>query len=147
MDETDRRTNETIARACGVDLTEYPAHDWATNGKGRIDYLAYEAAYHNGPVCKRCGHSYCKHCSRDGAEKRLPCRTPLPDYIADPARLPEMWALCKAKGWAWAFGDGPKKGACGSVVVGPTSHTIYADDPQRAFASALAAALESEEGG
>lgn len=51
---------------------EYPAHDWERNADGEIDTFAFDTDYHNGPVCKRCGYSFCVYCDPDGYEKK-PC--------------------------------------------------------------------------
>lgn len=51
---------------------EYQKHDWQTTEDGEIDIFAFEYDYHNGPVCKRCGYSYCIHCLPDGRENG-PC--------------------------------------------------------------------------
>lgn len=54
----------------------YPTHDWIRDG-GDIDFFAFESSYHNGPVCKRCGFSYCEHCEEDKSpeyfDKEHPC--------------------------------------------------------------------------
>lgn len=41
---------------------EYPEHDWETDEDGNIDEWAMSDGFHNGPVCKRCYHSFCIHC-------------------------------------------------------------------------------------
>jgi hypothetical protein len=30
------------------------------------DEFAYSVGYHNGPRCKNCGYSFCKHCKPNG---------------------------------------------------------------------------------
>lgn len=45
---------------------EYPEHDWETDADGKIDEWAMSYEYHNGPVCKRCYHSFCIHCEPNG---------------------------------------------------------------------------------
>lgn len=50
---------------------EYPEHQWIRNENGNIDHFAMEVGYCNGPVCKRCGYSFCEHCEPDGWDKRL----------------------------------------------------------------------------
>ena len=45
---------------------EYPEHDWITDEDGKIDEWAMSYEYHNGPVCKRCYHSFCIHCEPNG---------------------------------------------------------------------------------
>ena len=51
---------------------EYPEHDWQTDEDGKIDEWAMEYDFHNGPACKRCGYSFCKHCEPNGWNKQ-PC--------------------------------------------------------------------------
>ena len=45
---------------------EYPEHDWKTDEDGKIDEWAMSYEFHNGPVCKRCYHSFCIHCEPNG---------------------------------------------------------------------------------
>lgn len=45
---------------------EYPEHDWETDEDGKIDEWAMSYEYHNGPVCKKCYHSFCIHCEPNG---------------------------------------------------------------------------------
>ena len=51
---------------------EYPEHQWRRKENGEIDDFAMEIGYHNGPVCERCGYSFCEHCEPDGYDKG-PC--------------------------------------------------------------------------
>ena len=51
---------------------EYPEHDWARKANGDIDDFAFEVDFHNGPMCERCGYSFCIHCDPDGWNKE-PC--------------------------------------------------------------------------
>lgn len=51
---------------------EYPEHQWRRKENGEIDDFAMEFGYHNGPVCERCGYSFCEHCEPDGYDKG-PC--------------------------------------------------------------------------
>ena len=51
---------------------EYPEHDWIRDENGEIDEWAAENGYHNGPLCKRCYHSFCIYCNPDGY-KDTPC--------------------------------------------------------------------------
>lgn len=41
---------------------EYDKHDWYKDEDGNIDEFAFEWAFHNGVVCKRCQKTYCVHC-------------------------------------------------------------------------------------
>lgn len=55
---------------------EWQEHDWYRNKDGSIDFFASEDDHHNGPLCRRCYHSFCEHCvhSVDKAlEEDLPC--------------------------------------------------------------------------
>lgn len=54
---------------------EYPEHFWKRKEDGEIDEFAYEGDFHNGPVCVRCGDSFCKHCEPDGYETHRHCVT------------------------------------------------------------------------
>lgn len=38
-------------------------HDWYKDEDGNIDEWAWESGYHNGVICKRCGESFCVHCT------------------------------------------------------------------------------------
>jgi hypothetical protein len=51
---------------------EYPEHDWETDEDGKIDEWAMSYEYHNGPMCKRCYHSFCIHCEPNGWNDK-PC--------------------------------------------------------------------------
>jgi hypothetical protein len=64
----------------GIDFGSVPEHDWKKDSDGKIDELAMENGYHNGPVCKRCGHSYCVNCDPDGDSE--PCVVEVGDYSA-----------------------------------------------------------------
>lgn len=50
---------------------EYPEHDWELDEKGRVDEFVLDLDYHNGPMCKRCGWSFCEHCNPEGW--KTPC--------------------------------------------------------------------------
>lgn len=45
---------------------EYPEHDWETDEDGKIDEWVMSYEFHNGPMCKRCYHSFCIHCEPNG---------------------------------------------------------------------------------
>lgn len=45
---------------------EFPEHDWYRTEDGEIDEFAMSVGFHNGPVCKRCGYSFCHWCEPDG---------------------------------------------------------------------------------
>lgn len=53
--------------------TEYPEHIWRKDENGEIDEWAMEYEYHQGPVCERCGDSFCIHCEPDGYETHRKC--------------------------------------------------------------------------
>lgn len=86
---TDEQVNEAIAELRGVDITSYPEHDWERNEDGSIDIFGMESEFHNGPLCIRCGYSYCHHCTppEKGDLAQLPCRADIPDYT-------HSWELC-----------------------------------------------------
>jgi hypothetical protein len=37
-------------------------HVLALDDEGKVDRFAYSEGFHNGPVCTRCGDSFCIHC-------------------------------------------------------------------------------------
>ena len=47
---------------------EWKTHSWRKDDDGSIDDWAYESSdsIHHGPVCKRCGYSFCVLCDEDG---------------------------------------------------------------------------------
>ena len=45
---------------------EYPEHDWYRNEDGTINGSAMDCDTHSGPMCKRCGDSFCVFCEPDG---------------------------------------------------------------------------------
>lgn len=51
---------------------EYPEHDWERDEDGEIDEFAMNYEFHNGPMCKRCGYSFCEHCKPNGWNEE-PC--------------------------------------------------------------------------
>ncbi len=38
-------------------------HDWYKDEDGKVDEWAWESGFHNGVICKRCGESFCVHCT------------------------------------------------------------------------------------
>lgn len=118
MTEDDRQTNERIARACG----------WAP-----------------------CVYGWCRMCGPNHDTAQTPR---VPDYLADPSRLPEMEKLCEDRGWSiYTFNTLDHPGGSARTRVVRLS-CMYkglrsrADGTttQRAFARALDAALQAEEG-
>lgn len=149
MTDDDRRTNETIAKACGYTwrrTLEDGAYTYFFAGPGST---LWEFCQGPTPEEVAAWGGYDSNLFRGSFAL-------CPDYLADPARLPEMWALCREKGQnhgctyndsegayiAFVYYDGPRDWA----MMRPKK-TAADDDPQRAFARALADALESEEGG
>lgn len=51
---------------------EFPEHQWRRTESGEIDTFAMSYEYHNGPMCERCGYSFCEHCEPDGYDEE-PC--------------------------------------------------------------------------
>ena len=45
---------------------EHAEHDWKTDKAGKIDEFAMDCGFHHGPACKRCGYTFCEHCSPNG---------------------------------------------------------------------------------
>lgn len=43
-------------------------HVWKTDEDGDVDTFAMSYEFHNGPVCVRCGYSYCHHCDHGPKE-------------------------------------------------------------------------------
>ena len=41
-------------------------HKWIKGSDGENDIFQYEAGYHNGPKCARCGFYFCHHCNPEG---------------------------------------------------------------------------------
>lgn len=46
----------------------YEHHDWYRNADGSIDDWYLDVGFHNGPMCKRCFHSFCVNCVEDYKE-------------------------------------------------------------------------------
>lgn len=51
---------------------EFSEHQWRRTEEGKIDEFAMYVDYHNGPVCERCGYSFCEHCEPNGWDEE-PC--------------------------------------------------------------------------
>ena len=49
----------------------YRHHDWQRTEDGSIDDMAFDVDFHNGPMCQRCGYSFCIHCEDDNVETLL----------------------------------------------------------------------------
>lgn len=45
---------------------EYDEHEWKKNADGEPDEWAWMFDIHNGPVCERCGFSFCEGCNPNG---------------------------------------------------------------------------------
>lgn len=43
-------------------------HTWKKTDNGEIDTFAEAYEFCNGPVCERCGYSFCVHCNPEGYE-------------------------------------------------------------------------------
>jgi hypothetical protein len=75
---TKREANRIIAeRIMGIDSEKFEGlgtHEWYLNDDGEIDTSAYYEENHNGPMCMRCGYSYCHHC-QDGPDERIMCKS------------------------------------------------------------------------
>lgn len=44
----------------------YDEHEWRNNADGEPDEWAWMFDIHNGPVCERCGFSFCEGCNPHG---------------------------------------------------------------------------------
>ena len=51
--------------------SEYPEHNWKKDRYGEIDEMAWDAGFHNGPVCLRCNCAFCISC--ETYEEQDPC--------------------------------------------------------------------------
>lgn len=58
-----------------VDFGEWDEHIWRLDDKGEIDMYGMEFDGHSGPICDRCGYSYCKYCrlETDISSDHPPC--------------------------------------------------------------------------
>lgn len=83
--KTDAEINHLVAeQVMGLDITKKSEHTWKRREHGTIDNFAMENGYHNGPVCTRCGYSFCEHCDEDGYTTTS-CQAHISDYCNDPA--------------------------------------------------------------
>lgn len=51
---------------------EFSEHQWRRTAEGKIDEFAMYVDCHSGPVCERCGYSFCEHCEPNGWNEE-PC--------------------------------------------------------------------------
>lgn len=51
---------------------EFSDHQWRRTAEGKIDEFAMYVDCHSGPVCERCGYSFCEHCEPNGWNEE-PC--------------------------------------------------------------------------
>lgn len=51
---------------------EFAEHKWRRTKDREIDDFAMSFDYHNGPICERCGYTFCVYCEPDGWDKQ-PC--------------------------------------------------------------------------
>lgn len=63
---------------------EYSDHLWKKDENGNVDEWAMEFDYHQGPVCERCGHSFCIHCEPNGYMTHKKC-------VVDKYKCPKCW--------------------------------------------------------
>lgn len=63
----------------GVDFGEWPQHDWKKDASGEDVHWNNGHCY--GPICLRCGHSFCVGCDPDLEEQA--CRRDPPAYSTD----------------------------------------------------------------
>lgn len=49
---------------------EFAEHKWIRTKDGEIDDMAMSFDYHNGPICERCGYTFCVLCEPDGWNKK-----------------------------------------------------------------------------
>ena len=45
-------------------VTNPRGHQWKTDEEGKIDFFVMEAEFHNGPMCVKCGFTFCEHCDQ-----------------------------------------------------------------------------------
>lgn len=46
------------------DIIDSPmGHKWVTDEDGEVDFSAHSIGFHNGPVCAKCGYSFCMFCT------------------------------------------------------------------------------------
>lgn len=68
-------------------------HKWKRYSDGTIDCFAgVDCGYHNGPLCLKCGFSFCEHCDPKGYDSECS----VPDYICTVcgSEASEKWNFC-----------------------------------------------------
>ena len=63
----------------GVDFGTFSEHEWMKDEYGDVDDSAWTSGYCSGPVCVRCGHTYCIHCNND-EDKHTLCKEEVLGY-------------------------------------------------------------------
>ncbi len=58
---------------------ENKKHLWKLDSEKNVDEWAFSEGYHNGPMCVKCGKSFCLHCS--GSSKTMHEDCDVIDYI------------------------------------------------------------------
>lgn len=58
---------------------ENKKHRWELDSKGSVNEFAFSEGYHNGPMCAKCGKSFCLYCS--GSSKAMHEDCDVIDYI------------------------------------------------------------------
>lgn len=75
-----------------VDFGTWSEHEWYLDEDGDVDTFKMEYENHNGPMCRRCGYSYCHHCQDEPDE---PCIKEVPEYTNSLIRMWEVVAKLK----------------------------------------------------
>lgn len=84
----------------------YDHHEWRKDGD-EIDMWALDNDYHNGPVCERCGETFCIHCYADVIDEKLNEKCDNSRYIC-PACGKEVYksfTICTKCGQKIDWGD------------------------------------------
>lgn len=112
MRDNESLDSEVAARIFGVDVTPHPEHLWERNSSGNVNEFAMEADNHNGPMCERCGYSYCQHCEdpKEAEREELPCVNWRPAYSSSieaafsiVAHIRENWLFSKRQAFTAAL--------------------------------------------